>query len=197
MLHERIDFGAGRRRGAAAEARAFDRGGRRAEPHGLERIAPFDQGERERGVENITCRQRVDRPWKISPAASVSTAVILNTGSSQIAPASSRQRTGLGPSVTARNAFVVWANLRKAAARSSVCAVARRPSAEKITCELAANSGSPGCAGLSASSTTGSRRRRAAWQIGNEKAGNRLSASTASTPATSASASGGVTASSR
>ena len=136
-------------------------------------------------------------PWKMSPAASVSTAAMRNTGSARIASSWSRHSTGSAPLVTAMNALVASPNFSKAAPRSFIPMVARNASCENTMCEQAANSGSPGVAGLSASSTTGTPRRSAARQIGSEKVGKRLSASTASAPAASAAASRGATASSR
>ena len=65
-------------------------------------------------------------------------------------------------------------------------AVARRPSAENTTWVTRSNSALLSRRGSSASSTTGMPRARAAAQMSRTKPGKRLSAITASTPATSA-----------
>ena len=68
--------------------------------------------------------------WKMSPAASVSTAVILNAGRWRSAPFSS-QKTPLGPSVTARKPEIAVAILARPAPRSASPVVARRASARR------------------------------------------------------------------
>ena len=135
-------------------------------------LAPFGQRQREGAVEDVAGAERIDRR---------------DAEHRQLAQRRARRARARrsGPSVTARNALVAWRDARKAAARSSMPVVARRPSAENTTCEAPSNSGRPH-RGLSASSTTGMPRARAAAQIGSTNSGKRLSASTASAPATSA-----------
>jgi hypothetical protein len=102
-----------------------------------------------------------------------------------------------GPLLTARKESVCRATRRSPSARSAQPAVAMRHSEEKTTWVAMRNNGSSTTVRLSASSTMRRPRRRAAAQIGPTKTGYRLSASTMSAAAVSASGSDGMTAATR
>src|SRR5580704_5022266 len=99
-------------------------------------------------------------PWKASPAPSVSTYSMSNTGNWQsLRP--SKNKTSFGPLLTARKASVLRAIRSSPAARSAAPVVARKHSEEKITWVAMRNSGSSSPVGRSPSRITGRLRRRA------------------------------------